>query len=211
MSNESNKIVYKIMVFGDSDTEKKIIFKKLNSGVFLEKSISTFGMDRRTLTFIINTEEGEKEIDLQLWITAGQERFRSLTMSYFKSNQGILLMYDITKKESFENINNVIEFIKEDPENENNLLIFLIGCNLDLTLSNPNCREITSEYAEDFCKEYNIFWGGEYNLKDCTEEQIKDMLKKYIIEIYKKIGVNILRKDITKNESKSKKNKCKIY
>ena len=107
MSNKDDKIFYKIIMIGDSDSGKKTIFKKLSSGTFNEKSISTIGMDNRTLSLTINTEEGEKEIEIQLCDTAGQERFRSITTSYYKSSQGILFLYDITKKESLDSINNV--------------------------------------------------------------------------------------------------------
>ena len=177
MSDEDNRICYKMIMIGDSNSGKTYLFKKSSSGTFNEKNISTIGMDRKTLTFTINTEEGERKIDMQLIDTEGQERYRSITSSYYKSSQGLLFIYDITKKGTFENINKWIEDIKSSLKDENNLLMILIG-NTDLALVNPDCREITSEYAENFCKENNLFWGGEYCLKDFTEEQVKEMLTK---------------------------------
>jgi len=98
MSDKDDKIFYKMIIIGDSNSGKKNILKKVSSGTFNEKSISTIGTDNRTLFFTINTEEGEKEIEIQLWDTAGQERFRSVTSSYYNSSQGLLLVYDIRKK-----------------------------------------------------------------------------------------------------------------
>jgi small GTP-binding protein len=210
MSNKDNRICYKMVIIGDSDTGKKIILKKIPSGIFNEKFVSTIGMDRRILTFTINTEEGEREIEIQLYDTAGHERFISLTSLYYKSSQGLLFVYDITKKESFDKINNWIEDVKSYLEDENNLLIILLG-NKDLALVNPDCREITSEYAENFCKENNLFWGGEYCLKDITEEQVKEMFKKFALEIYKKVGIIKEEEYFSKNKHKSKKLKCIIY
>ena len=188
MSNESNKIVYKMIIVGDSAVGKTCIFKKITSGSFTEKSISTIGMDRRTLTFTINTGDGEKEIDVQLWDTAGQERFRSITTSYYKSSHGLLLMYDITKKETFDNINNWIDSIKDSLGDENNYLMVLLGNKVDLANANPSSREINAGEAESFCKEKGLFWGGECSAKDFTEEQLKEIFTKYTLEIYKKIG-----------------------
>ena len=211
MSDKDDKIFYKMIIIGDSNSGKKNILKKVSSGTFNEKSISTIGMDNRTLFFTINTEEGEKEIEIQLWDTAGQERFRSVTSSYYNSSQGLLLVYDITKKESLDSINKWIETVKDSLEDEENLLMFLIG-NKDLAIENPDRREITSEYAENFCKENNLFWGGEHCLKDLTEEQIKEMFKKFSLEIYKKVGINKKEKVFDNNVQKHKKKLiCSIY
>ena len=209
MSNESNKIVYKMIIVGDSAVGKTCIFKKIASGSFTEKSISTIGMDRRTLTFTINTEDGEKEIDVQLWDTAGQERFRSITTSYYKASNGLLLMYDITKKETFDNINNWIDSIKDSLGDENNYLMVLLGNKVDLAKANPSSREITAEEAESFCKEKELYWGGECSAKDFTEDQLKEIFTKYTLEIYKKIGTTESRgSSFVKNEPKTKKFKC---
>ena len=205
MSNESNRIVYKMIIIGDSSVGKTCIFKKITSGVFIEKSISTIGMDRRTLTFTI---EGNKEIDIQLWDTAGQERFRSITSSYYKASQGLILMYDITKRESFDNVGNWIENVKDSLE-DTEYLIVLLGNKLDLAQAKPESREVTSEEAENYCKEKNIYWGGECSAKDFTEEQLKEIFTKYTYEIYKKVGANKSRgSSFVKNEPKPKKSRC---
>ena len=182
MSNNTNeKTIYKMVIIGESAVGKTCIFKKIISGTFIEKSISTIGIDRRTLTFNINTSDGEKEIDVQLWDTAGQERFRSITASYYKSSQGLLLMYDITKRDTFETIGNWIDNIKESLGEVNNYLIVLLGNKVDLVNSNPDSREVTLEEAENICKDRNIYWGGECSAKDFTEEQLREIFTKFTI------------------------------
>ncbi len=212
MSNEnSQKITYKMIIIGDSAVGKTCIFKKITSGTFTEKSISTIGMDRRTLSFTIKNEEGnDVEIDVQLWDTAGQERFRSITTSYYKSSQGLLLMYDITRKETFDNLENWIISIKDSLGEEEKYLIVLVGNKVDLANSNPETREVTTEDAENLCKEKNIYWGGECSAKDFTENELNDIFTKYTQEIYKKVGVNIVKaQKVDKNNDKQpKKFKC---
>ena len=212
MSNEnSQKITYKMIIIGDSAVGKTCIFKKITSGTFTEKSISTIGMDRRTLSFTIKNEEGnDVEIDVQLWDTAGQERFRSITTSYYKSSQGLLLMYDITRKETFDNLENWILSIKDSLGEEEKYLIVLVGNKVDLVNSNPESREVTTEDAENLCKEKNIYWGGECSAKDFTENELNDIFTKYTQEIYKKVGVNIVKaQKVDKNNDKQpKKFKC---
>ena len=200
-----------MIIIGDSAVGKTCIFKKITSGTFTEKSISTIGMDRRTLSFTIKNEEGnDVEIDVQLWDTAGQERFRSITTSYYKSSQGLLLMYDITRKETFDNLENWIISIKDSLGEEEKYLIVLVGNKVDLANSNPESREVTTEDAENLCKEKNIYWGGECSAKDFTENELNDIFTKYTQEIYKKVGVNIVKaQKVDKNNDKQpKKFKC---
>ena len=210
MSNEnSEKITYKMIIIGDSAVGKTCIFKKITTGTFSEKSISTIGMDRRTLSFTIKNKEGnDLEIEVQLWDTAGQERFRSITNSYYKSSQGLLLMYDITKRETFDNIENWLQNIKDSIGAEEKYLIVLIGNKVDLVNADPDSRTVTNEEAENLCKQNNIFWGGECSAKDFTEEQLKDIFTNYTQEIYKKVGVNISKGQVVTKPDKPKKSKC---
>lgn len=207
MSSE-NKITYKMIIVGDSAVGKTCIFKKITSGDFSEKSISTIGVDRRTLNFTINSEGKEIEIDVQLWDTAGQERFRSITSSYYKSSQGLLLMYDITRKETFDNIENWIKSIRDSLGEEEKYLIVLIGNKVDLANEKPESREVTLEEAENICNEKKVYWGGECSAKDFTEKELNELFTKYTEEIYKKVGQNIIKAQKVEKSDKPKKSKC---
>ena len=209
MSENTDKITYKMIIIGDSAVGKTCIFKKITSGTFNEKSISTIGMDRRTLAFTIKNSEGNDiEVEVQLWDTAGQERFRSITTSYYKSSQGLILMYDITKKESFDNVENWIENVNDSLGDVNDYLLVLLGNKLDLVKEKPNLREVKEEDAKNICKEKNIYWGGECSAKDFSEDELKQIFTKYTQEIYKKVGINQTKGEIVSKPDKKKKSFC---
>ena len=205
----SQKITYKLILIGDSAVGKTCIFKKITTGVFNEKSISTIGMDRRTLNFTIKDSEGrDLDVEVQLWDTAGQERFRTITNNYYKSSQGLLLIYDITKKDTFNNVENWINSIKETLGEEDKYLIVLIGNKVDLAEANPETREVSLDEAEEICKKDDIFWGGECSAKDFSEEKLKEIFTKYTEEIYKKVGVNIVKAGLVNKPDKPRKSRC---
>ena len=216
MSASEKEIKYKIILLGDSSVGKTCIFKKITTGQYNEKSISTIGMDRRTLLFDINTnKEGEPEkkenCEIQLWDTAGQERFRSITKTYYSSSHGLLFIYDLTKRETFDNLDEWINGVKESLGSENSYLIFLIGNKLDLVEENPDKREVTTEEGENKCKENGIIWGGECSAKSYTEEKFKEMFQKYSELIFQKVGYVSNKGEVVKNnngEKTKKKSKC---
>ncbi len=216
MSGAEKELKYKIILLGDSSVGKTCIFKKITTGQFNEKIISTIGMDRRTLNLEINTsKEGEPEhkqnCDIQLWDTAGQERFRSITKNYYASSQGLLFIYDITKRETFENLDEWFKNVKDDLGIDNNYLIFLIGNKLDLAEEKTENRQVTLEEAENKCKENGIVWGGECSAKNFSEEEFKDMIKKFSEQIFQKVGYISNKGEIVNNSSfdkGKKKSRC---
>ena len=212
MSNLKRELKYKIILLGDSSVGKTCIFKKITTGEFNEKNISTIGMDKRSLNLEINiNKEGEPEekhkCEIQLWDTAGQERFRSITSKYYSVSQGILFIYDITKRETFDNLDEWIKNVRDSLGNENKYKIFLIGNKLDLVENNLGEREIETDEALNKCKENGIEWGGECSAKGFSEEQFKAIFKKFSEEIFKKVGFSINIGQIVNNNPFKKKKK----
>ena len=212
MAKEETDLTYKLILIGDSSVGKTCIFKKINTGEFTEKSISTIGMDRRTLFFDIkikeNNEEITKKCQVHLWDTAGQERFRSVTNSYYKSSQGLILIYDITKKETYDNLDSWIDSVKSSLGDNNDYMIVLLGNKLDIAQASPESREVTTEEGETKSKENGIYWGGECSAKDFTEEQLKELFTKFTQEIYKKVGYHSVKGQVVSNKPAKKKSKC---
>ena len=101
-------LIFKIIIIGDSSVGKTSFLLRFCDGKFDADSITTIGIDHK-VKFI---SRQEKRIQLQIWDTAGQERFRSLSKTLFKGSDGILLMYDISKYETFKHIKNWINDIK---------------------------------------------------------------------------------------------------
>lgn len=217
-SEEGDTITYKIILIGDSSVGKTCLFKKLTTGNYSDKNISTIGVDRKSFSLKVKVEENNEEIEknftIQLWDTAGQERFRAVTKGYYKDSQGLLLLYDITNQETFNNldrwINGVKDSLGEDNENENNYIIILLGNKLDLAEKGE--RKVSLEEAEAKCKEKDIIWGGECSAKDSNIEELKKMFEIYTKEIFKKIGYNIVRSHTVKDlEISEKKGKSKCF
>ena len=210
----NDNIMYKIILIGDSTVGKTCLFKKMtNGGEFNEKIISTIGMDRKSVNFNIpikdkNGIEKEKNFEIQLWDTAGQERFRSITKGYYKDSQGLLLMYDITNRETFDNLDKWIYGVRESMGNEKEkYIIILLGNKLDLVNEDSNARKVNTSEAEEKCKDCDLIWGGECSAKDFTLEELENKFKIYTKEIYNKFGSNIVKVQIAKQISSGKKKK----
>ena len=217
--DEPESIVYKIILIGDSSVGKTCLFKKITTGTFSEKIISTIGMDRKSLSFKIPIKDDkgneiEKNFEIQLWDTAGQDRFRSITKQYFKDSQGLFLLYDITNKETFDNLDKWIYGVREnlggEKNNKNKYIIVLLANKLDLVKENPKMRKVEEKEAIDKCQEFDIIWGGECSAKDFTMEELEEKFKYYTKEIYSKIGNNIVKSQTAKKIATGKKKKKKF-
>eukprot|EP00946_MAST-07B_sp_MAST-7B-sp1_P000527 g527.t1 len=90
--------IFKVLLIGDSGVGKSCILIRFTDDTFDENQRSTIGVDFKVKT----VETGGKRIKLTLWDTAGQERFRTLTSSYYRGAQGIALVYDVTRRDTFE-------------------------------------------------------------------------------------------------------------
>ena len=186
---------YKMTLLGDSGVGKTSLFKKLFTGKFDPRIISTIGVDKRSLNISINTDEGEKDVDISLFDTAGQERFRSISISYFRESSGFFVMYDITSDESFQNVQQWLNDIKNNLGNISKYLIILLGNKLDIALEDSTKREVKEKDADEFCQNNDIFWGGECSVKDFSVDDLKEMFKKFVEELYKKVGANVKRSE----------------
>lgn len=89
----------------------------------------------------------EKQIKLQIWDTAGQESFRSITRSYYRGAAGALLVYDITRKETFNHLTRWLDEAKQNASD--NMVIMLIGNKSDLAATRQVTREEGKKFADD--------------------------------------------------------------
>ena len=202
---------YRLILLGDTSVGKTCLFKKITSGSFIEKNVSTVGIDRRTIKVQCNFEEEEKDnnnIIITLTDTAGQERFKAITKSYYKGSDAAILIYDITERKTFEHLKDWIESIRSSASaiNNENYFIFLIGMKSDLIVSGKKQRKVEIEEALNKCKEYNLEWGGECSNKEFSEEKYIEIFKGFIQIMYKKVGPKKFRKQsLVKLEPNKKK------
>ena len=118
--------LFKILILGDSFVGKTNILKRFIHNEFDSTTKETVGVefDSKNYNF------GEKIIKAQIWDTAGQERYRSVTKTYYKGAKGALLVYDISRRITFENIDNWIIDLRTNGDKD--ILIILIGNKSDL-------------------------------------------------------------------------------
>ena len=211
---KEDTIEYKLILLGDTSVGKTCLFKKLTFGVFKEKNVSTIGIDRRTFSINCDLEEKDGKINnktilINLIDTAGQERYKSLSKAYYKSSDAAIILYDITEKNSFNNINNWIESIKSsvNSNNEDNYTVFLMGSKLDLVESEKKERMVLEEEAIKKCGEYKIEWGGECSSKEFSDQKFKEIFAEFVKIIYKKLGTKKLHQESMKLANYKKKKK----
>ena len=224
MSKNNNKnlkkISYKIILIGNSQVGKTTFFKKLTKKIFTERNISTIGIEKNKLTKIISvpkdpfdssSPEEEIEFSIEFFDTAGQERYRSITSTYYKNSQGLLLLYDISNKQSFDDheiwINSVIDNLGETEKSKKDYSLLLIGNKIDL----EDQRQVTKEEAIEICEKMNIGWGGEISIKDLSFDKLEEKFSEMVKHIYKDIGnpehkTMITRKLTSADKKKKKKN-----
>ena len=196
MSEES---VYKILLLGDSMVGKTCFLLKYTDKSFQEIHMSTIGLDYRLKTL---TLKNRKTVKLQIWDTAGQDRFRSITKNYYKKANGIILIYDVTNKKSYKNISVWINQIKE--EADPNVVIYLAGNKIDMEEE----RKIGTEEGEKLAEEYNLPFRETSAKEDININETFEDIAERIDEVFSKLTTNAEIK-MTKNRMSNTKKKNK--
>ena len=139
--------IYKVLLLGDTTVGKTCFLLKYTDKTFIEEHMTTIGLDYRLKSLKL---KNGKELKLQIWDTAGQERFRTITKSYYKGSEGILLIYDVTKRESFENVKTWVSQIREEVSKSS--VIYVVGNKIDL----EDNRKVTTEEGVNLAKELEL-------------------------------------------------------
>ncbi|XP_023346280.1 ras-related protein Rab-1A isoform X4 [Eurytemora carolleeae] len=140
--NPEYDYLFKLLLIGDSGVGKSCLLRRFADDTYTESYISTIGVDFKIRTI----ELDGKTIKLQIWDTAGQERFRTITSSYYRGAHGIIVVYDVTDQESFNNVKQWLQEIdRYASENVNKLLV---GNKCDLTNKKVVDYSSAKEYAD---------------------------------------------------------------
>lgn len=188
---------FKIVIIGDSHVGKSSLLMKYVDKFFEDVFITTIGVDFRIKKININNEL----FTFQIWDTSGQEKFRSLTKLYYRNCSGVLLVFDLSDKKSFINIEFWLKDIQkycEDP----NVSKLLIGNKIDLKTQS----QVSSEEINKFCLKYNLTYietsvKENKNIENCFIELGKKILKE------NETLYNI-KNNIKLSDQKNKKNFC---
>jgi len=140
--NPEYDYLFKLLLIGDSGVGKSCLLLRFADDTYTESYISTIGVDFKIRTI----ELDGKTIKLQIWDTAGQERFRTITSSYYRGAHGIIVVYDVTDQESFNNVKQWLQEIDRYAcETVNKLLV---GNKCDLTTKKVVDYTTAKEYAD---------------------------------------------------------------
>lgn len=145
MSNKYDYL-FKLIVIGDTNTGKSCLLQRFTDDTYTSDFISTIGVDFKVKTLEIDN----KKIKVQMWDTAGQCRFRSITNSYYRGAHGMIIAFDITNKSSFNNIEQWMRSVKNFGS-ENSIKI-LIGTKSDLIEE----RQVSKEEIDTLVDELGI-------------------------------------------------------
>ena len=140
-SEQEAQIVLKLLLLGDSSVGKTSILLKYISNKFDESSISTVGVDYMDKIIDYN----KFKIKLQIWDTSGEEKFRTITKNFYRNADGLLVVFDLTKKESYDHIKS---WLDEAKENNDKLKTILIGNKLDLKDERIVAIDVAKQFAE---------------------------------------------------------------
>ena len=172
-SDENKEYIFKYIIAGDSGVGKTCMIYYYLYNKVKQNSTQTIGVDYSSKTLIINNQK----IKLQIWDTAGQDKFRSVSKSYYRGAIGIIIVYDITSKESFLHIKSWINEVKLSAREEASFII--IGNKNDL----KDQREVSYEEAKKFSDDNNFIF---LETSSITGENIS--------EVFLKLSENILNK-----------------
>ena len=145
-SDQDYEFIFKVLLLGNSNVGKSSLFLRFVDDIWNDTFVPTIGVDFKIKTFEIDS----KKIKMQIWDTAGQERFKNIIASYYRGAHGILLLYDVTDKDSFKNLSNWLIEIEKNASK--NVLKVLIGNKSDL----EDKRLVSYNQGKEFADTYGL-------------------------------------------------------
>lgn len=184
----SNRIdyVFKIVLIGDSAVGKSQLLARFARNEFNLDSKATIGVEFQTRTLTID----HKTVKAQIWDTAGQERYRAVTSAYYRGAVGAMLVYDITKHQTFDHVARWLEELRGHADK--NIVIMLVGNKTDL----ESLRDVPTEDAKDFAEKKSLFF-METSALEATN--VEPAFLTVLTEIYRVVN----KKALIANESES--------
>ncbi|KAG0243225.1 small GTPase [Mortierella sp. GBAus27b] len=146
MSDDEYDYLFKVVLIGDSGVGKSNLVSRFTRNEFNLESKSTIGVEFTTRSIQVDT----KTIKAQIWDTAGQERYRAITSAYYRGAVGALLVYDISKHQTYENVGRWLKELRDHADT--NIVVMLVGNKSDLR----HLRAVPTEEAKQFAAENGL-------------------------------------------------------
>ena len=189
MEDENYDFIFKVLLLGNSDVGKSSLLLRYVDSVWNDAFVPTIGVDFKVKTLTIN----EKKVKMQIWDTAGQERFRTVVSTYFRGAHGILLLYDVTNRDSFKNLESWLIEIEKNAKEK--VLKILIGNKCDLT----DDREIQSDEGKAFALRNGMEFMETSAKMNTNVTEAFETLGKLMIEFNSKSNTATQKKNESKN------------
>lgn len=166
--------IIRLLTLGDSGAGKSSLLLRYTQNEFNVEYMPTIGIDFRLKTVEIKG----KTVKVQVWDTAGQERFRTITHNYYRGAHGIALVYDVTSKQSFENIRKWIADVQSFAES--NVNIVLIGNKCDLV----DAKVIDTEAGKAVARDFGIDF---YEASAKTDHQVQEAFNGLVNQVCERV------------------------
>jgi len=171
--------LFKVVLIGDSGVGKSNLLSRFTRNEFSLESKSTIGVEFATRS--INVDG--KMIKAQIWDTAGQERYRAITSAYYRGAVGALLVYDITRHVTFENVERWLKELRD--HTEHNIVVMLVGNKSDLR----HLRAVSTEDAQTFAEREGLYFTETSALESTN---VENAFKQVLTQIYRIVSKKAL-------------------
>jgi len=172
MDDQDILTTLKILIIGESGVGKSSLLLRFTDDTFDPEQASTIGVDFKVKTL---TVEGNNKAKLAIWDTAGQERFRTLTPSYYRGAQGVILVYDVSSKQSFNKLDAWLNEL-ETFATKHDLVKMLVGNKID-----KERREVSKEEGLKFARKHRmLFIEASAKTKEGVQYAFEELVEKII-------------------------------
>ena len=186
----SSKYIIKILTLGDTSVGKSSIVLRFSDDKFDDKIFSTIGIDFKTKYIKLD----KFSVKVLIWDTAGQEKFQNIAKQYYKGANGVLLIYDISNRKSFERIDFWLKELKENNRIDE-LFLYLVGNKNDM----EDKRVISFQEGEKYAKNNNI------NFFEVSAKSGKG-----VTELFNNVINGVMEKILKKNEKEEIEDKVRL-
>ncbi|CAH9108791.1 unnamed protein product [Cuscuta europaea] len=184
---EGEEYLFKIVIIGDSAVGKSNLLSRYARDEFNHNSKTTIGVEFQTQTLEIDG----KEVKAQIWDTAGQERFRAVTSAYYRGALGALVVYDISRRTTFDSIPRWLEELQT--HSDATIARMLVGNKCDL----GDIRDVSVEEGKSLAEAEGLYF---METSALNSKNVKEAFEIVIREIYNRVSRKVLNSDSFKNE-----------